>query len=108
VRLREIIEKMNTLFEGDGLTDNDMVGFTGYVGSKFDENDRLREQARANTFEQFMGSPDLGNAFQEAVIESDENFRSMSEQVLGSKSIQKAILDLLAREFYNRHRGAAA
>jgi type I restriction enzyme R subunit len=108
VRLREIIENMNTLFEGDGLTDNDMVGFTGYVGGKFDENDRLREQAKANTFEQFMGSPDLGDAFQEAVIESDENFRSMSEQVLGSKSIQKAILDLLAREFYNRHKGDAA
>jgi type I restriction enzyme R subunit len=108
VRLRELIDKMNTLFEGDGLTDNDMVGFTGYVGGKFDENERLREQAKANSFEQFMGSPDLGNAFQEAVIDSDENFRSMSEQVLGSKPIQKAILDLLAREFYNRHRGDAA
>lgn len=104
VRLRELIDKLNTLFEGDGLTDNDMVGFTGYVGGKFDENERLREQAKANSFEQFMGSPDLGSAFQEAVIESDENFRSMSEQVLGSKSIQKAILDLLAREFYDRHR----
>ncbi|MCU1584346.1 MAG: restriction endonuclease subunit [Microbacteriaceae bacterium] len=109
VRLRELIDKMNTLFEGDGLTDNDMVGFTGYVGGKFDENVRLREQAQANSFEQFMGSPDLGEAFQEAVIESDENFRSMSEQVLGSKTIQKAILDLLAREFYDKHRrhGAA-
>jgi len=104
VRLRELIDKMNTLFEGDGLTDNDMVGFTGYVGGKFDENERLREQARANSFEQFMGSPDLGSAFQEAVIGSNENFRSMSDQVLGSKSIQKAILDLLAREFYERHR----
>lgn len=104
VRLQELIEKMNTLFEGDGLTDNDMVGFTGYVGGKFDENERLREQAKANSFEQFMGSPDLGNAFQEAVIDSDTNFRSMSEQVLGSKSIQKAILDLLAKDFYERHR----
>lgn len=108
VRLEELIEKMNTLFEGDGLTDNDMVGFSGYVGGKFDENERLREQAKANTFEQFMGSPDLGNAFQEAVIDSDTNFRSMSEQVLGSKRIQKAILDLLARDFYERHRGDAA
>lgn len=39
---------------------------------------------------------------------SDANFRSMSEQVLGSKSIQKAIMDLLAREFYNKHSGDAA
>jgi type I restriction enzyme R subunit len=53
VRLRELIDKMNTLFEGDGLTDNDMVGFTVYVGGKFDENERLREQAKANRFEQF-------------------------------------------------------
>ena len=86
------------------LTDNDIVDFTGYVGGKFDENERLREPAKANSFEQFMGSPDLSSAFQEAVIESDENFRSMSEQVLGNKSIQKAILDLLARKFYDRHR----
>ncbi|CAN5390259.1 hypothetical protein BH09ACT6_BH09ACT6_17050 [soil metagenome] len=103
VRLREIIEKMNTLFEGDGLTDNDMVGFTDYVGGKFGESDLLRHQARANTLEQFLGSPDLGSAFQDAVISSDENFRAMSEQVLGSKTIQKAILELLAREFYGRH-----
>ena len=108
VRLRELIDKMNTLFEGDGLTDNDMVGFTGYVGGKFDENQLLREQAKANSFEQFMGSPDLGSAFQEAVIDSDTNFKSMSEQVLGSKAIQKAILDLLARDFYNKHRGETA
>ncbi len=105
VRLQELINKMNTLFEGDGLTDNDMVGFSGYVGGKLDDNERLREQALANSFEQFMGSPDLGNAFQEAVIDSDTNFRSMSEQVLGDRRIQKAILDLLARDFYERHRG---
>jgi type I restriction enzyme R subunit len=108
VRLREIIEKMNTLFEGDGLTDNDMVGFTGYVGGKFNESTLLREQAAANTLEQFLASPDLGEAFQDAVIASDENFRSMSEQVLSSKVIQKAILDLLARDFYARHRREGA
>jgi type I restriction enzyme R subunit len=108
VRLRELIEKMNTLFEGDGLTDNDMVGFTGYVGGKFDESTTLRDQAKANTLEQFLGSPDLARAFQDAVIQSDENFSSMSEQVLGSKSIQAAILGLLARDFYDRHKGETA
>lgn len=103
VRLREIIEKMNTLFEGDALTDADMVGFTDYVGGKFGESEKLREQAKANTLEQFLGSPDLATAFMDAVIDSDTNFRTMSEQVLGSKKIQKAILSLLAREFYERH-----
>ena len=44
----------------------------------------------------------------DAVIASDENFRSMSEQVLGSKKVQKAILDLLAREFYGKHGRAGA
>jgi type I restriction enzyme R subunit len=109
VRLREIIEKMNTLFEGDDLTDADMVGFTGYVGGKFDESTKLREQAAANTLEQFLASPDLGTAFMDAVIDSDTNFRNMSEQVLGSTKIQKAILALLARDFYEKHgRGDAA
>ena len=108
VRLRELIEKMNTLFEGDGLTDNDMLGFTGYVGGKFDESNTLREQAAANTLEQFLASPDLGEAFQDAVIASDDNFHIMSGQVLGSNKIQKAILELLAREFYGKHGRAGA
>ncbi len=103
VRLREIIEKMNTLFEGEELTDADMVGFTGYVGGKFDESTVLREQAAANTLEQFLGSPDLSTAFMDAVVDSDTNFRNMSEQVLGSKTIQKAILALLARDFYEKY-----
>lgn len=103
VRLREIIDKMNTLFEGDELSDADMVGFTGYVGAKFNESTKLREQASANTLEQFLGSPDLATAFLEAVIDSDTNFSAMSEQVLGSAKIQKAILMLLAKDFYEKH-----
>ena len=108
VRMQEIIDLMNTLFEGDGLTDNDLIGITGYLGGKLDENNTLREQADANSLEQFIASPDLGFAFQGVVIASDDNFRSMSEQILGSTGIQKAILDLLAREFYRKHgRGEA-
>ena len=106
VRLREIIDTMNTLFEGDGLTDADMVGFSGYLGGKFDENDKLREQARVNTYEQFVASPDLSSAFMDAVIDSDKNFSDMSAQVLSSPTVQKAILALLARDFFERH-GAA-
>ncbi len=79
------------------------------VGGKFDESTKLREQAAANTLEQFLASPDLGTAFMDAVIDSDTNFRNMSEQVLGSTRIQKAILALLARDFYEKHgRGDAA
>ncbi|GAA2086717.1 DEAD/DEAH box helicase family protein [Pseudolysinimonas kribbensis] len=103
VRLGELIDTMNTLFEGDGLTDADMVGFSGYLGGKFDESSTLREQARVNTFEQFIASPDLSTAFLDAVIDSDANFSSMSAQVLGSAAVQKGILALLARDFYERH-----
>lgn len=45
----------------------------------------------------------------DAVIDSDTNYRNMSEQVLGSTKIQKAILALLARDFYEKNgRGDAA
>jgi len=103
VRLREIIEKMNTLFEGEGFSDADMLGYTGYIGGKFDESTKLRKQASANTFEQFMGSPDLSDTFMDAVIESDTNFSRMSEQLLGSPKMQKVILAMLARDFYEKH-----
>jgi type I restriction enzyme R subunit len=105
VRLRQIIDTMNTLFDGDALTEADMVGFSGYLGGKFDENEKLREQANVNTFEQFIASPDLSSAFMDAVIDSDANFSNMSSQVLGSSVVQKAILALLARDFYERHGG---
>jgi type I restriction enzyme R subunit len=103
VRLREIIEKMNTLFEGDELTDADKVGFTGYIGGKFGENTKLRKQASANTLEQFLGSPDLADTFMDAVIESDTNFSTMSEQLLGNPKLQKAFLTFLAQDFYQKY-----
>lgn len=45
----------------------------------------------------------------DAVVDSDADFRNMSEQVLGSTKIQQAILALLARDFYQkRGRGDVA
>ena len=58
--------------------------------------------AAANTLEQTLASPDLGEAFQDAVIASDDNFRNMSKQALGNKKIQNAMLELPAREFYGK------
>jgi type I restriction enzyme R subunit len=108
VRLRQIIDTMNTLFEGETLTENDMVGFSQYVGGKFGESAVLKDQAGVNTLEQFLASPDLSTAFMDAVIDSESNFRNMSDQVLGSKPIQVAILALLAKDFYEKHGRAAS
>ena len=108
MRLQEIIDTMNTLSDGDALTDSDMVGFTSYVGGKFGESDVLKGQAKVNTLEQVLGSPDLSTAYINAIVDSDSNVTSMTEHVLGSAKIQKNILALLAHDFYQKHRRETA
>jgi type I restriction enzyme, R subunit len=58
-RLREIIEKVNTLFEGE-LSDQDKLVYVNNVlKGKLLESTTLAQQAANNTKEQFANSPDL-------------------------------------------------
>jgi type I restriction enzyme, R subunit len=56
MRLAEIIQAINDLFEGD-VTDGDAVAYVdGLLRTKLLESDTLRGQAAANTKEQFANS----------------------------------------------------
>ena len=55
--LREIIEKVNDLFDGD-LTDQDkLVYVNNVIKGKLLESETLQQQAANNTKEQFANSP---------------------------------------------------
>jgi type I restriction enzyme R subunit len=79
VRLREIIRKMNELFEGE-LTDADQINFVYHIRDKMLENPVLAQQAAANQKDQFSASPDFHEAMMTAVVNAYDNHMSMSEQ----------------------------
>ncbi len=89
--LREIIEKLNSIFGGD-TTDGDQLSFVKAITSKMDESEMLRSQAAANTKEQFANSPDLVKGLVDANIESFDAFTELSSKVLNSPEAQKQLL----------------
>lgn len=94
-RLREIIEKVNTLFEGE-LSDQDKLVYVNDVlKGKLLESATLAQQAVSNTKEQFANSPDLQKEIMDAIISALDAHTLMSTQALNSETIRGGIKDIL-------------
>jgi type I restriction enzyme R subunit len=94
-RLEEIIEKVNTLFEGE-LTEQDKLGYVNDVlKGKLLESPTLVQQAANNTKEQFANSPDLQSEIMNAIIAALDAHTLMSTQALNSEAIRSGIKDIL-------------
>jgi type I restriction enzyme R subunit len=93
-RLREIIQKMNELFEGE-LTDADQINFVNHIRDKMLENPVLAQQAAANKKDQFAASPDFHDAMMTAVVNAYDNHMSMSEQVLKKDNVKAGLKEIL-------------
>ena len=94
VRLKEIIQKMNDLFEGE-LTDADQINFVNHIRDKMLENPVLAQQAAANQKDQFSASPDFHEAMMTAVVNAYDNHMSMSEQVLKKDNVKAGLKEIL-------------
>ena len=93
--LNEIIEKVNTLFEGD-LTDQDqLVYVNSVIKGKLLESETLQQQAANNTKEQFANSPDLKSELLNAIMGALDAHNLMSTQALNSPTVQNGIKDIL-------------
>ena len=89
--LTEIIDKVNGLFEGE-LSDNDqLVYVNGALKGKLLENEMLMQQAASNSKEQLANSPDLGQAWMDAIIDAFEAHQVMSSQALGPAQLYEAL-----------------
>jgi type I restriction enzyme R subunit len=98
----EIIQKVNKLFEGDQLTDADAVAVFNHVAGKMLESESLKEQAEANSEQQFGASPDFKKVLEEAVIACFENHQSMTKQILTNDRIRESFADLLLPYVYGK------
>jgi type I restriction enzyme, R subunit len=93
--LREIIEKVNDLFEGE-LSDQDKLVYVNNVlKGKLLESETLRKQAASNTKEQFANSPDLNTELLNAIMGALDAHNLMSTQALNSKDVQQGLKEIL-------------
>ena len=93
--LREIIQRVNDLFEGE-LSDQDkLVYVNNVIKGKLLESETLRQQATSNTKEQFANSPDLETELLEAIMGALDAHNAMSTQALNSPTVQRGIKDVL-------------
>lgn len=94
-RLAEIIEKVNTLFEGE-LSDDDKLVYVNHVlKGKLLESDILVRQASNNTKEQFSNSPDFANELMNAIMDALSAHTTMSKQALDSEKVRGGLKDIL-------------
>jgi len=93
--LREIIEKVNDLFEGDLTDDDKLVYVNNVIKGKLLESERLRQQAANNTKEQFANSPDLRSELLSAIMGALDAHTAMSTQALNSPAVRSGIKDIL-------------
>lgn len=106
-RLLEAVNQLNQLFDGDGLTDADMMGFYSHVKGKAAENEKIVTQIAANSEQQFLASPDLGSTVTNAIVTSGTNFEAMVAEALNSDAKLAKIIELIGRALYRDGRDAA-
>ncbi|MBF0140728.1 MAG: type I restriction endonuclease subunit R [Magnetococcales bacterium] len=95
VLLAEIIQKVNTLFEGE-LSDDDKLIYVNHVlKGKLLESHILVQQASNNTREQFANSPDLANELMNAIMDAFAAHSTMSKQALDSERVRHGLRDIL-------------
>lgn len=93
--LREIIEKVNDLFDGE-LTDQDKLVYVNHViKGKLLESETLQQQAANNSKEQFANSPDLKSELMNAIMGALDAHTAMSTQALNSTTVQNGMKDIL-------------
>jgi type I restriction enzyme R subunit len=101
-KLTELIEKLNTLFADEGITDADTVGLFYHVAGKMMENEEINKQAKANSREQFEQSPAIATVVIDAVITALDNYQSMGKKVLQDHAKMERFKALLVDDVYDR------
>lgn len=102
VRLAELVEKLNGLFEDGSLTDADVLGMFEHVAAKMMENEALVQQATANTRDQFKQSPSLRKIGEGAAIEAMDNYEKMGQKLFSDSNKLNVFIALLADHVYDR------
>lgn len=80
--LKEAVEKLNSLFEIDGVNENDARNILIWVADKAMENSIVVNQAHENSKDRFLESKQLKDAVLEALVNARSNADLMSNELL--------------------------
>ena len=97
VLLSEIIAKLNDLFSGV-LPEEGLNYATQVLPNRLRQSTILRQQAAANSKEQFANSPDFGTALMDAIISALDAHQTMSSQALNSAEVRDGLKDILLNQ----------
>lgn len=93
--LKEIISRVNDLFEGELTDDDRLIYVNNVIKGKLMESGVLQEQAANNTKEQFSNSPDLSQEILNAIMDALAAHSTMSKQALDSPKVREGLKDIL-------------
>jgi type I restriction enzyme R subunit len=107
IRLSEILQKVNDLFDGELTDDDKLVYVNNVLKGKLLESDILVQQAMSNPKAQFANSPDLTNELMNAIMDAFAAHQTMSKQALDSEKVRNGLKDILLgpAELYEALRG---
>ncbi|MEJ8476657.1 type I restriction endonuclease subunit R [Roseibium algae] len=92
--LSQIIERLNDLFAGDGLTNDDVVNYAQTVSDKVRENQRVMTQIANNTREQAMLG-DFQKAIEDAILDSNEAHQKQMLKLLSMPDKGKEFANII-------------
>lgn len=93
--LREIIERVNDLFDGDLSADDQLVYVNHVLKGKLLESEELVTQAQNNSKAQFAASPTLDDELLNAIMDALGAHQSMSRQALDSTKVRAGLKEIL-------------
>lgn len=92
--LSEVIRRLNELFAGDDLTDDDMLNYARTVSDKVRENGRVMTQLANNTQEQAMLG-DFLQALDDAVLDSGAAHRTQQMRILSGSGVKRPFAEII-------------
>lgn len=92
--LSEIIRRLNDVFAGEDLTDDDMLNYARAVSDKVRENDRVMTQIASNTREQAMLG-DFLKALDDAVLDSGTAHQKQQMRILTGEGTKRPFADII-------------
>ena len=95
IRLAEIIERVNGLFEGELTDDDQLIYVNNVIKGKLLESEELVTQAMNNTKAQFAASPTLPTELLNAIMDAFAAHTTMSRQALESERVRDGLKDVL-------------
>ena len=100
--LKEAVEKLNALFEIEGVNENDIRNILVWVADKAMENATVVSQAHENTKDRFLESKQLKDVVLEALVNARSNADLVSSELLSDKKKIDVLTDLVGALLHMR------